>query len=434
MYPSVRSTPAGVATPATAAEARGENRRARVGKVLSRNVVALGVTSFFTDISSEMVLAVAPLFLTTSLGFTILGFGLFEGAYQATGAFFRIWGGTVADRQQRHKATATTGYAISALTRLGLLISTIVPIGAVPFLLADRVGKGLRSAPRDALISLSTPPERVATAFGVHRTMDTAGALLGPLVAFAVLSIAPGSFDAVFVVSAIAAVIGVLAIWLFAEERAEPRAKAEREPIWSSWRQVVLTAGVPRLAGGVAVLSAMTVGDAFLYLVVHQSTQMSVRFFPLLFAGTAIAYLLLAVPFGRLADAVGRRRVFLGGHVFLVAVYLVLGYATLTTTIVIVAIALLGGYWAATDGVVPALASSLVGPEVRATGIAFVTVVIAAARVVATIVFGVVWTQLGMQAALTGFAIALVVALVAVSYVWATAWRRTQMLKGLEQQ
>lgn len=432
MYPSVRSTPAGVQPPASATSGD-ENRRARVGKVLSRNVVALGVTSFFTDISSEMVLAVAPLFLTTSLGFTILGFGLFEGAYQATGAFFRIWGGTVADRQQRHKATATTGYAISALTRLGLLLSMIVPIGAVPFLLADRVGKGLRSAPRDALISLSTPPERVATAFGVHRTMDTAGALLGPLVAFAVLSFAPGAFDAVFVVSAVTAVIGVLAIWLFAEEKTQPRAKSDRAPLWSSWRQVALTAGVPRLAVGVAALSVVTVGDAFLYLVVQQSTQMSARFFPLLFAGTAIAYLLLAVPFGRLADAVGRRRVFLCGHVFLVAVYFVLSYVALSTTTVIIAIALLGGYWAATDGVVPALASTLVAPEVRATGIALVTVVIAAARVIATIIFGVAWTQLGMQRALSGFAIALVVALAAVSYLWTTTWRRAQMLEGLEQ-
>lgn len=416
MYPSVRSTPTGLPTHS---EETGKRRGGR--GVLSRNLVVLGLTSFFTDISSEMVLAVAPLFLTTSLGFTILGFGLFEGAYQATSAIFRIWGGTVADRQQRHKATATTGYAISAATRIGLILSTIAPIGAVPFLLADRVGKGLRSAPRDALISLSTPPERIATAFGIHRTMDTAGALLGPLVAFAVLTVAPGSFDAVFVVSAIAALIGVLAIWLFAEERTTPRPKHEREPLWSSWRQVALTGGVPRLAVGVAALSALTVGDAFLYLAVQRSTAMSVRFFPLLFVGTALAYLVLAVPFGRLADAVGRRKVFLGGHLFLLAVYVLLSAVEVTTVTIVVAIGLLGGYWAATDGIIPALASTLVAPEVRATGIAFITVVIAMARVVATVVFGVAWTRLGMQPALAGFAVVLAVTLV---FVWST-WRRS---------
>lgn len=386
--------------------------------MLSRNLVALGMTSFFTDISSEMVLAVAPLFLTTSLGFTILGFGLFEGAYQATSATFRIWGGTMADRQQRHKATATTGYAISAVTRLGLILSTVAPVGAVPFLLADRVGKGLRSAPRDALISLSTPPDRMATAFGIHRTMDTAGALLGPLVAFAVLTVAPGSFDAVFVVSAIAATIGVLSIWLFAEEKRSPRQKHEREPLWAPWRQVVMTGGVPRLAGGVAALSALTVGDAFLYLAVQRTTSMEARFFPLLFAGTAIAYLLMAVPFGRLADAVGRRKVFLAGHLLLVAVYFVLGLAELTTVTVVIAICLLGGYWAATDGVIPAIASTLVAPEVRATGIAFITVVIAVARVLATVAFGVAWTQFGISSALSGFALVLVVALFAVWWIW----------------
>lgn len=420
MYPSVRSVPAG--SPSEA-----ETLETRAGKVWSRNLVVLGATSFFTDISSEMVLAVAPLFLTTSLGFTILGFGLFEGAYQATSAVFRVWGGTVADRQQRHKATATKGYAISALTRIGLIISTVAPFGAVPFLLADRVGKGLRSAPRDALISLSTPPDRIATAFGIHRTMDTAGALLGPLVAFGVLTVAPGSFDAVFVVSAIAAAIGVLAIWMFAEERSVPRPKKDRDPVWASWRQVALTAGVPRLAVGVAALSALTVGDAFLYLVVQRSTDMQARFFPLLFVGTAIAYLVLAVPFGRLADAIGRRKVFLGGHVFLLAVYVVLSYVELTTTTIVVAIALLGAYWAATDGVIPALVSTLVAPEVRATGIAFVTVLIAASRVIATVIFGIAWTQVGSTAALTGFAVALALAVAIISTSWATTWRRIQV-------
>jgi nitrate/nitrite transporter NarK len=194
-------------------------------------LLALGFTSFFNDISSEMVVAIVPLFLTAALGFSIFGFAVYEAAYQAINAVFRIWGGSIADSRQSHKKAAATGYSISAVTRLGLVLSALVAwVPPIPFLLADRIGKGLRTAPRDALISLSTAPDRLGIAFGVHRAMDTAGALLGPLVAFIVLSNAPGAFDAVFVISAMFAAVGVAAIWLFAQEKPQKQIKQNQQP------------------------------------------------------------------------------------------------------------------------------------------------------------------------------------------------------------
>lgn len=359
-----------------------------------------------------MVVAIVPLFLTTSLGFSLFGFAAYEAAYQGTNAFFRIWGGSIADHRQSHKKTAATGYSISAVTRLGLVASAFVgAIPAVPFLLADRIGKGLRTAPRDALISLSTAPSRLAQAFGVHRAMDTAGALLGPLVAFIVLSAAPGAFDAVFVISAMFAAVGVAVIWLFAQEKPQQRPTSTRPRIRDQWREVAATRGMRPIAVVVALLSLVTVGDAFIYLVIQQQNTLSARYFPLLFVGTAIVYLLLAMPLGRLADRIGTRVVFLCGNALLIVMYLVLGLTDLGLGASLLCLGLLGAYYAATDGVVPAMVSQLVDGHIRASGIAFITVVIAIARMCSAGIFATLFQTTGRTSAMITLAIAMSIAL-----------------------
>lgn len=377
--------------------------------MLSQNLLALGFTSFFTDISSEMVAATVPIFLTASLGFSLFGVALFEAAYQGTNAVFRIWGGSIADNRQNHKQTAATGYAISAGTRVGLVMSALVGwIPAVPFLLADRIGKGLRTGPRDALISLSTAPSRLATAFGVHRAMDTAGAMLGPLLAYVVLDISMESFDAVFLISAIFAVVGVAVITMFAEEKPQKRKPGATPPrIREQWRDIASTRGIPGIAAAAALLSLVTVGDAFIYLVIQQSNTLSAKYFPLLFVGTAIAYLVLALPFGRLADRIGTRPVFLLGNALLVVVYLVVAFSDLGFGAAMVCLLLLGTYYAATDGVVPAMVSKLVGVHVRASGIAFITVVIAVGKMLSAIMYATLFETMGKTSAMVALAVAM---------------------------
>src|SRR5689334_10684192 len=175
---------------------------------VTATVLALGAVSLITDISSEMVTAVLPLYLVTGLGLSPLGFGLLDGVYNGFSALVRLIGGHLADRGGRHKPVAAFGYALSALCKpLLLAVHTLPLIGAV--LAADRTGKGLRTAPRDALISLSSTPETRGRAFGVHRAMDTTGALLGPLVAFLILRQAAEGYDAVFTVSFCVAALGV---------------------------------------------------------------------------------------------------------------------------------------------------------------------------------------------------------------------------------
>ena len=203
--------------------ARGGQRTRRV----SRTVVLLGVVSLLTDISSEMVAAALPLYLVYTLGFTPLQFGIVDGVYQGATALVRIGSGFLGDRTRRHKEVAVSGYGLSALCKLGLVLvgSAWGAVGAITLL--DRTGKGIRTAPRDALISLNSRPDTLALSFGVHRALDTTGALIGPLVAFGLLSIAPLAFDSLFLVSFCIAVVGVAVLVLFVDGRPPPGAAGE---------------------------------------------------------------------------------------------------------------------------------------------------------------------------------------------------------------
>src|SRR5262249_1119049 len=138
-------------------------------------------------------------------------------------ALVQVASGLISDRWQRHKAVAVCGYALSALTKPALLVVGGAWGALTGVILVDRTGKGIRTAPRDALISLNSPSDRLGTAFGVHRALDTCGAMLGPVIAFGLLTVAPGSFDTIFVVSFCAALVGLAVLLLFVQERPRPR-------------------------------------------------------------------------------------------------------------------------------------------------------------------------------------------------------------------
>ncbi|MFB9449928.1 MFS transporter [Dactylosporangium vinaceum] len=194
----------------------------RPGTRVAATVLALGTVSLITDVSAEMVTAVLPLYLMLGLHLGPLGYGVIDGLYTGATALLRLVGGYVADRIQRRKAVAGVGYAVSAAAKLGLVAagSSVPLLSAV--IVADRAGKGLRTAPRDALITLSTPPDRLGRAFGVHRSMDSIGAFAGPLVAVAVLTASAGSFDAVFVTSFCIATLGVFVLATYVPDHRTP--------------------------------------------------------------------------------------------------------------------------------------------------------------------------------------------------------------------
>ncbi|WP_323185484.1 MFS transporter [Streptomyces sp. NBC_01214] len=381
-------------------------------------VFALGLVSLVTDVSAEMVTAVLPLYLMAGLGMSPLAFGALDGLHQGATAVLRLVGGRIADRTRRHKLVAGTGYALSAACKAALL-AVATPWSVAAVLAADRTGKGLRTAPRDALISLSVPPGEQGRAFGVHRALDTAGALLGPLAAFGVLWVAVDGYEAVFTVSACFAVLGVVLLALFVREAPAPAptpAPARARPALPPVRTLLRLPGLRGLCLTAAVLGLFTVGDAFLYLLLQRRLDLSAGYFPLLPVGTAAVFLLAAVPVGRLADRLGRRRVFLGGHVLLLgAVLLLLAPVPAGALLVVGVLAPLGLFYAATDGVLMAAAGPLLPAELRTTGLAVLQTAQALARFAGSLLFGSAWTLWGPGPALGLAAAGLLLALAAVS-------------------
>jgi len=175
----------------------------------------LGMTSFFTDISSEMVYSVLPVYLVLHLHLSPMQYGAIDGVYNGLAVVLvSLTAGWMADRSRRHKEVALTGYGLSAICKLFLLAAGGVWSWLIVVVGLDRIGKGIRSAPRDALISLNTPPHLMASAFAIHRALDAGGALLGPIIAFVLLAQLPGAFDVLWMTSFLFAILGVAALWL----------------------------------------------------------------------------------------------------------------------------------------------------------------------------------------------------------------------------
>lgn len=420
MYPSVRD-------PLTSRSGRAS--RARPWSRVSRNVVLLGLTSLFTDVSSEMMTAVLPLYFVLELKMTPLQFGLIDGLYQGASALVRVVSGFVSDAGQRHKQVAVIGYGLSAACRAGLLVAGSAWGSLATVLMLDRVGKGIRTAPRDALIALSSDRQHLGEAFGVHRTLDTVGAMLGPIVAFAILALVPGAYDAVFVVSLAVAVVGVAIIGLFVENRARKADSAARGGTADRVRSVARNRPLRRLLVAGAVLGTATASDSLIYLLVQRQGAVAPAVFPLLFVGTAAVYLVLALPFGWLADRVGRDRLFLAGHLSMVVIYATLMWQpALSMGAVVAVVGLLGVYYAATDGVLAALAGSVLPPIHMSTGQALVSTTWALARLTAAALFGACWTWWGAEGALQLFLIGTVVAITVATFVLGNTrrWRNVE--------
>ncbi|MDQ0988340.1 MFS transporter [Streptomyces sp. V2I9] len=396
--------PDGPAPDRTPPAARPAGRRRLTG-----TVVALGAVSLVTDISSEMVTAVLPLYLVLGLGLSPLQFGFLDGLYNGVTAFVRLAGGHAADRWQRHKLVAGTGYALSTVCKLGLLLAGSSTPALSATLAADRVGKGVRTAPRDALISLSCDERDLGRAFGVHRAMDTTGAMLGPLVAFAVLWATVDAYDAVFVVSFCFGLLGVFILFAFVPGREATPARPPGAAA-ATLRETLRLFRVPafrRILLAATALGLVGVGDGFLYLVLQKRLALDVEYFPLLPLGSAAIYLLLAVPFGRAADRIGRRVPYLLGHGALLGVYVALFSPVAGWPLTILVLVLHGAFYAATDGVLMALGGPVVPADRRAGGMALLQTGQSVGRLFASVGFGAVWTVWGMDHALVLATVAL---------------------------
>jgi MFS family permease len=387
---------------------------------VSATVYFLGLTSLLTDISAEMVASILPIYLFTVLRLSPLEYGLVDGLYHGTTAIIRLASAFLADRAQRHKAVAFVGYLLSALSKAALLFAGFAGwLSVAAVILVDRVGKGMRTSPRDAMIAASSTPATLGTAFGVHRALDAVGAIIGPLLATGILLWFPKRFDYVFLVSLCFAIFGLLILGLFVRVGKHRRVAQAKTP--AARQQVTLSATVraikaPRfmlLAGASTVLSLFTLTDNMIYIGLQRQLNFEISYMPLLFVATATVFMFLAIPMGRLADRYGPVLVFFIGYLMLAVVYCTYAIMpALGAFNVIFAVVLLGAYYAATDGVIAALAVKQLPAEIHTTGLACITTLISLGRMGSSILFGWIWESASQEQAVGFFGAAMVATLI----------------------
>lgn len=386
---------------------------------VSPTVWKLGITSLLTDVSAEMVNSVLPVYLFLHLHLNPLQYGAIDGIYNGFAiALLSLVGGIAADRTGRHKEVATAGYTVSALCKLLLLVGTGIWTWTAAIVAIDRTGKGVRSAPRDALISFNSSQETRALAFAVHRSLDAAGSLLGPLVAFLILSQVPGAFDGVWMVSFVFALLGVAMLHLFVQNPLPATMSNPQPAFLEITAQLLKRDRFRRLAFAGTALSAATISDGFFYLLLNRQGGPAAGFFPLLYVVTASWYMLLSVPVGIAADRFRRTPVLLGGYGILACIYVVLlTGGTLSFAGWFTILFFFGLYYAATEGVLMAMASTVIPVQLRSTGLAILASFIALGKLVSSLLFGLLWHAHGSTTSVLVFALALFVA-VLTSGVW----------------
>lgn len=368
---------------------------------LGRNVLLLGLTSFFADVASDMVVPLLPAFIA-ALGGGAASVGAIEGAAEATASLFKYLSGRWADRSLRMRPAATLGYSIAAAAR-PLLALAAAPWHVLALRCADRMGKGIRTSPRDKLLSMSAPPERLAEAFSFHRGMDHLGAAAGPLLATAVLAAWPGHVRRVFLIASAFGVLAILAL-LWVREAAPPGAPGHPRPARPG--PAGGPAGGPptggRVSGGLlAAIGLFTLGNSsdVLLLLRARSLGCSLAQLPLLWMLLHAVRASLSWPAGRLADRLGRRVALGAGWVWYALCYAGFAFASRPWH----AWALFAAYGAVaplTEGSERALVAAAVPAERRGAALGLYNLVSGAGLLLASVLAGLIWERASPRAAL----------------------------------
>ena len=385
---------------------------------LPRTVIALSLVSLFTDASSEIIYPLLPLFLTATLGASAATLGVIEGAAETTASLLKLASGWWSDKVSRRKPLVVLGYAIASVARP--LVAIAQSAGQVLAIrVGDRVGKGIRSSPRDALLADSVSPAQRGRAYGLHRAADNFGAVIGPLIAFAMLRWTSITLRQLFMLAAVPAAVALIALVVGVRE--EPRAAVK--PVAASARPM-LGGGLPaRFWGYLAVLLLFTLGnssDAFILLRASQ-LGVSAALLPIIWAMLNVVKSATNIPGGVLSDRVGRVPLIVAGWLIFAAVYLAFGRATQTWQAWAL-FAVYGTYFGLTEGVEKALVADLVPAEKRGAGFGWYNLAIGLGALPASVIFGAVWDRWGAVAAFElGAALS---AVAAVALVFVVPWKR----------
>lgn len=367
---------------------------------------ALGFVSLLMDVSSELIHSLLPVFMATVLGVSMLTIGLIEGAAEATALIVKVFSGALSDWWGKRKPLAVLGYGLGAVSKpLFALASTSGLV--VTARLLDRVGKGIRGAPRDALVADIAPPDQRGAAFGLRQSLDTVGAFLGPLLAMGLMLLWANDFRAVFWVATIPAILCVALLVLGVQEPERPAGHRRTNPInRDNLRQLDRRYGWVVLIGAVFTLARFS--EAFLVLRAQQG-GLPLAWTPMVLIAMNLVYAAGAYPLGKLADSVSHTTLLAAGLVLLIAADALLALSNSGATFW-AGVALWGLHMAMTQGLLAAMVADTAPPDLRGTAYGVFNLVCGVAMLVASALAGLLWDQFG---AASSFLAGLVFALLA---------------------
>lgn len=379
---------------------------------IPRGVWALGLVSMFMDLSSEMIHALLPVYLVTVLGTSTLTVGFIEGVAEATANITKIFSGALSDWLGRRKLLAAIGYGLAAFTKpVFPLANTVGWLVAARFV--DRIGKGIRGAPRDALVADIAPAELRGASFGLRQSLDTVGAFLGPLAAIALMALTSDNFRLVFWVAVVPAFIAFALITFGVEEPVRHAAERARPRLhWTDARRI----GVPfwSVVGVATVLTLARFSEAFLVLRA-QSVGMAIMWVPLVMVVMNVVYALAAYPAGALSDRIGRGGVLILGVSFLIVADLVLAFGN-GVAFVMPGVVFWGLHMGFSQGLLATLVADTVPADLRGTAFGLFNLAGGIAMLVASVVAGALWDAYGPGATFlagAGFSVVALAGLVA---------------------
>lgn len=359
-------------------------------KKMFKNIIFLGLVSFFADISSEMVYPLIPLYLTAVFGTTPVLVGVIEGIAESIASLLKVFSGYISDKYDRKKPIAFLGYASGLLYKLALLFAGSW-MGILGARIVDRFGKGIRTAPRDVMVSESADKTQMGKSFGIHKALDMAGSAIGILLSFILLkNLGEGAYKTIFAISAIP-VLMALSMFFFIKEKREPRAVTQRESFWKNIRN---------LNGNLKLYLCVT----FLFTLGNSSnTFLLLKANDIGFSNTDVILLyfvynittaLLAIPFGKRSDRVGRKKVLVFGYITFSLVYLLFAFAS-QKWVLVAAFVLYGFYTAMVTGVERAFISEIAPKKLKGTMLGLHSTLVGIALLPASIIAGALWDAAG---------------------------------------
>ena len=358
---------------------------------LPAGIWALGFVSLLMDVSSEMIHSLLPVFMVTVLGASMLTVGLIEGVAEATALMVKVFSGALSDYWGKRKPLAVLGYGLGALSKpLFALATAIEPVLMARLL--DRVGKGIRGAPRDALVADIAPPAMRGAAFGLRQSLDTVGAFIGPLLAMGLMLLWANDFRAVFWVAVVPAVLAVVVLLVGVREPARPPATVRGNPIRRDMLRRLSRAYWWVVAIG-AVFTLARFSEAFLVLRAVQG-GLALAWTPLVLVGMNLVYALGAYPFGKLADRMSHRQLLAWGLLALILADALLAWSNHWAW-VWAGISLWGLHLAMTQGLLATMVAHTAPAELRGTAFGFFNLMSGIAMLLASVLAGLLWDQYG---------------------------------------